>query len=75
VSTKGRFKKKGGGGNASGGSGVRCAAAGCKGGWVEWKRTKTTPIKEPMGAGGKQFEEKTEVTNEKCGVCDGTGWV
>lgn len=69
------FKKRGKSGSAAGGSGTRCTAADCRGGWVEWKRTRQVKVDEPVGAGGAQYREKTEVTNEKCGVCDGTGWV
>jgi hypothetical protein len=32
-------------------------------------------VDEPVGAGGATYREKTEVGNEKCGVCNGTGWV
>lgn len=67
------FKKKGKGGSAAGGAGVRCTAAGCKGGWVEFEVTKELPVRNERGA-IIGYEPKTGVTNEKCGVCDGTGW-
>jgi hypothetical protein len=68
------FKKKGSGGNASGGSGVRCTAAGCRGGWVEFKVTRTVPERDAKGNLTGREIETVGRTNEKCGVCGGTGW-
>ncbi len=67
------FKKKKGG-NAAGGAGVRCTAAGCKGGWVEFTVTKDVPERNANGSLTGRVNRTVGRTNEKCGVCDGTGW-
>lgn len=64
--------KRGKKSSAAGDSGTRCTA--CKGGWVEFKVTKETPIRSDDGKSIIGSRQTVGVTNTKCGTCDGTGW-
>jgi hypothetical protein len=66
--------KKSKGKPAAGGSGVRCT--GCKGsGWVEFAITKDRPERDAnCDLTGREIRTVGR-TNQKCGNCDGTGWV